>query len=98
VPEPMSFRLIASGMLLSICRRCFAQGTNHRLDDSKNAQPLANANACCLKWMPQLCSPSKIPSGQKCNPSLRNLLLPMSPGRTARQWRARQDSNLRPSA
>jgi hypothetical protein len=30
----------------------------------------------------KLCSPLKIPSGQKCNPCLRNVLLPMSPGRT----------------
>ena len=33
-------------------------------------------------WRKKLCSPSTTPSGQKCYLCLRNVLLPMSPGRT----------------
>ena len=38
--------------------------------------------------------PWRTPSGQKCNPCLRNVLLPMSPERTVEKWYAREDSNL----
>ena len=44
----------------------------------------------------KICSPSTTPSGQKCYLCLRNVLLPMSPGRTKAFWRARRDSNPRP--
>ena len=40
--------------------------------------------------------PCRIPSGQKCNPCLRNVLLPMSPERTEKNWSGREDLNLRP--
>jgi hypothetical protein len=35
-------------------------------------------------------------SAQGCHPSLRDALLPMSPGRTSEIWSGRGDSNLRP--
>ena len=48
-------------------------------------------------WRKKPCSPSTIPLGQKCYLCLRYILLPMSPGRTLNWWRARRDSNPRPT-
>jgi hypothetical protein len=41
--------------------------------------------------------PLENPLGQKCHPSLRNNLLPICPVRTIADWRARRDSNSRPT-
>ena len=46
-------------------------------------------------WRKKLCSPSTIPSGQKCYLCLRYILLPMSPGRTFRMWWPGTESNRR---
>jgi hypothetical protein len=42
----------------------------------------------------KLCSPCRTPSGRKCNPCLRNVLLPMSPERTTISWSGIEDLNL----
>ena len=42
-------------------------------------------------------NPATTRSARGCHPSLRYVSLPMSPGRTIEDWRARKDSNLRPS-
>src|SRR4029077_8368783 len=49
-----------------------------------------------LIWRKKPCSPCRTPSGQKCNLCLRNVLLPMSPERTGKDWSGREDLNLRP--
>jgi transposase InsO family protein len=39
-----------------------------------------------LTWRRKPCSPWRTPSDQKCNLCLRNVLLPMSPERTLKEW------------
>ena len=47
-----------------------------------------------LKQKP--CNPSTTRSARGCHPCLRYNLLPMSPGRTYKNWSGRRDSNPRP--